>query len=95
MHTILSLMKAVCTNRPDCPCEFCASLRIKHASSLSEKERLDGIAFEWMRDREMDAEMRERQKRDPEFVTGQQRFVAELFTELEPVTPSSDRKNRR
>jgi hypothetical protein len=46
-----------CTSRPDCPCDFCIGLRAKHASGLSEKEEQDMIAFCWMRDREMDAEM--------------------------------------
>ena len=30
-----------CTSRPECPCEFCAGLRLKHASGKSEKEELD------------------------------------------------------
>ncbi len=46
-----------CTSRPDCPCDFCTGLRAKHASGLSAREEQDMIAFCWMRDREMDAEM--------------------------------------
>jgi hypothetical protein len=41
--------------------------------------------FEQRRDREMDAEMRERQKNDPAFAEEQRQWVAQLLAESQPV----------
>jgi hypothetical protein len=41
-------MKTVCTSRPDCPCEFCANLRVKHEGGKSEKDEENRLAEEFM-----------------------------------------------
>jgi hypothetical protein len=38
-----------CTSRPDCPCEFCISLRGKHASGQSEKDEENRLAEDFLR----------------------------------------------
>jgi hypothetical protein len=58
-----------CTSRPDCPCNFCEPLRAKH--------------FCYRRDREMDTEMRERQKIDPDFVEEQRRLAEEFIRSIQ------------
>jgi hypothetical protein len=42
--------------------------------------------FEQRRDREMDAEMRKRQKNDPAFAEEQRRLLAQFLAELPPAT---------
>lgn len=77
------MVETQCTSRPNCPCDFCCRLREKHASGRSEKEELDILAFCWMRDREMDAEMHERQKIDPDFVEEQRRLAEEFIRSIQ------------
>jgi hypothetical protein len=55
-----------CRSRPDCPCDFCTDLRIRHTSGLSEKEVEDLLALCWIREREMDAELRAKGWKMPE-----------------------------
>jgi hypothetical protein len=43
------LNMTLCTSRPDCPCEFCVSLRAKHAEGRSEKDEENRLAEEFLR----------------------------------------------
>ena len=38
-----------CTSGPDCPCEFCISLRAKHAEGRSEKDIEKQLAEDFLR----------------------------------------------
>ena len=38
-----------CTSGPDCPCEFCVSLRAKHAEGRSEKDIEKQLAEDFLR----------------------------------------------
>jgi hypothetical protein len=38
-----------CISRPDCPCDFCVSLRAKHAEGRSEKDKENQLAEDFLR----------------------------------------------
>jgi hypothetical protein len=45
----IQTMPCKCTSRPDCPCEFCISLRAKHAEGRSEKDKENQLAEDFLR----------------------------------------------
>jgi hypothetical protein len=71
------------------PCEFCVKRNADLAAGLTPGQQLALIVYEWMFDRQMDPEMRERQKGDPAFVEEQRQFVAELLRKFQPATPAA------
>ena len=84
-----------CTSRPDCPCEFCVKRNADLAAGLTPGQQLALIAYEWTLDRQMDAEMRECQKRDPAFAEEQRQFVAELLCKFQAATPAVRPRRKR
>jgi hypothetical protein len=89
------MSESKCTSRPDCPCAFCIKRNADLAAGLTPGQQLALIAYEWMVDRQMDAEMRERQKRDPAFVEEQRQFVAELLRKFQAATPAARPRRKR
>jgi hypothetical protein len=88
------IAESKCTSRPDCPCEFCVKRNVDLAAGLTPGQQLALIAYEWMVDRQMDAEMRD-QKRDPAFVEEQRQFVAELLRKFQAATPPARLRRKR